>query len=201
MLQSWIDRRSWCQLRRSERQNSRKKKTTTETITETPPTRRTHPDFTPPAHSNNCLGAAVRPPEGRPCQGLMASENLRPNHTVASAPRLDRDTSAAAAATPGLPWGPGSGFSASSAPFSGHFRSHSQGQASASASSPAHDSSLDPTIRALLDQQAEIEAKIAALLPRKHGPDFKVELDMLRHKLKSLRAFADANRKQYSVFF
>lgn len=130
----------------------------------------------------------------------MASENLGPNHTVASAPRLDRDTSAAAATVaPGPSWGPGSGFSASSAPFPGHARSHSQGQASASASSPAHDSSLDPTIRALLDQQAEIEAKIAALLPRKHGLDFKVELAMLQHKFKSLRAFADDNRKQHST--
>lgn len=129
----------------------------------------------------------------------MASENLGPIHTVASAPRLDRDTSAAAAATitaPGPSWGPGFGFPAPSAPLTGHARSHSQGQAPASASSPAQDPSLDPTIRALLDQQAEIEAKIAALLPRKHGPDFKVELVMLRHKLKSLRAFADDNRKQ-----
>lgn len=126
----------------------------------------------------------------------MASENLGPNHTVASAPRLDRDTSAAAAAaTPGPSWGPGSVFPAPPAPFPGHARSHSQGQASASASSPAHDSSLDPTIRALLDQHAEIEAKIAALLPRKYGSDFKIELAMLRHKLKSLRAFADDNRK------
>lgn len=131
----------------------------------------------------------------------MASENLGPNHTVASTPRLDRDTSAAAATTaPGPSWGPGSGFPAPSAPFPGHARSHSQGHASASASSPACDSSLDPTIRALLDQQAEIEAKIAALLPRKHGLDFKVELAMLRHKLKSLRAFADDNRKQHSIF-
>lgn len=126
----------------------------------------------------------------------MASENLGPIHTVASAPRLDRDTSAAATTAPGPSWGPGFEFSAPSAPLHGHARSHSQGQASAAASSPAHDSSLDPTIRALLDQQAEIEAKIAALLPRKHGPDFKVELAMLQHKLKSLRAFADDNRKQ-----
>ncbi|KAG6363158.1 hypothetical protein INS49_008253 [Diaporthe citri] len=127
----------------------------------------------------------------------MASENPGPIHTVASAPRLDRDTSSAApsAATtaPGPSWIPGFGFPAPSAPLPGHARSHSQGQASAFASSPAHDSTLDPTIRALLDQQAEIEAKIAALLPRKHGPDFKVELAMLRHKFKSLRAFADDN--------
>lgn len=177
--------------------NLRKKETTAETIIKAIPTRRTHPDFTPPADSNHRLGAAVRPPERRPRQGPMASENLGPTHPVVSASRLDRDTSnAAAAATntaPGPSWGPGFGYSAS---LHGHGRSHSQGQTSASASSPAHDSSVDPTIRALLDQQAEIEAKIAALLPRKHGPDFKVELAMLRHKLKSLRAFADDNRKQ-----
>jgi len=127
----------------------------------------------------------------------MASENLGPAHTVTSASRLDRDTSTPVTTTaPGPSWGPGFGFSASSASLHGHAPGHSQGQASASASSPAHDSSLDPTIRALLDQQAEIEAKIAALLPRKYGPDFKVELAMLRHKLKSLRTFADDNRKQ-----
>lgn len=129
----------------------------------------------------------------------MASENLGPAHTVASAPRLDRDTPTSTAATtaaPGPSWGPGFEFSAPSAPLHGHVRGHSQGQAPASASSPAHDSSLDPTIKALLDQQAEIEAKIAALLPRKHGHDFRVELVMLRHKLKTLRAFADDNRKQ-----
>lgn len=132
----------------------------------------------------------------------MASENLGPAYPIASASRLDRDPSSAAPAVPTAPeapWGPGFGLSASSASFHGPVRSHSQGQASASASSPAHDSSLDPTIRALLDQQAEIEAKIAALLPRKHGPDFKVELAMLRHKLKSLRAFADENRKALRI--
>ncbi|POS70705.1 hypothetical protein DHEL01_v210901 [Diaporthe helianthi] len=126
----------------------------------------------------------------------MASENLGPAYPVASASRLDRDAFPPAAAAPTAresPWGPGSGLSASSASFHGRVRSHSHRQASASASSPAHDSSLDPTIRALLDQQTEIEAKIAALLPRKHGPDFKVELAMLRHKLKALRTFADDN--------
>ncbi|KAI3392151.1 hypothetical protein diail_6129 [Diaporthe ilicicola] len=131
----------------------------------------------------------------------MASENLGPIYTPASAPRLDRDSSAAIATTaPGPAWGLGIGSSVPSAPFHGRSYSHSRGQASASAASPAHDSALDPTIRALLDQQAEIEAKIAALLPRKQGLDFKAELAMLRHKLRSLRAFADDNRKQAAPY-
>lgn len=131
----------------------------------------------------------------------MASENLGPIHTVASAPRPDRDYSAAIATTAsGSGWGLGFSSSVPSVTFHGHSRSHSHGQASVPAVSPAHDSALDPTIRALLDQQAEIEAKIAALLPRKHGLDFKTELAMLRHKLKSLRAFADDNRKQAAPY-
>lgn len=56
---------------------------------------------------------------------------------------------------------------------------------------PPPDRWLDPTIRQLLDQQAEIQAKLAALLPHKYGPNTKVELDMLRHKLRVLRAYAD----------
>jgi hypothetical protein len=135
----------------------------------------------------------------------MASENLGLAHTVASDSRLDRDTSGATSTiAPGPSQGPDLGFPASSASLHGQVPSHSQGQgesqasalASASASGTANDSSLDPTIRALLGQQAEIEAKIAALLPRRHGPDLKVELAMLRHKFRSLRAFADDNREQ-----
>ncbi|KUI53992.1 Zinc finger protein RME1 [Cytospora mali] len=76
----------------------------------------------------------------------------------------------------------------------GHSYSLSQSQISSSTASLPYDSSLDPTIRALLDQQAEIEARLAALLPRKYGPNVRVELDMLRHKLRSLRAFAGDNR-------
>ncbi|KAF3762286.1 hypothetical protein M406DRAFT_235664, partial [Cryphonectria parasitica EP155] len=52
---------------------------------------------------------------------------------------------------------------------------------------------LDSAIRALLDQQAEIEARLAVLLPQKYGPNVKVEFDMLRHKLRTLRAFAEDN--------
>lgn len=80
-----------------------------------------------------------------------------------------------------------------------HSYNLSQGQASTSttitANSAPYDPSLDPTIRALLDQQADIEARLAALLPRKYGPNVKVELDMLRHKLRVLRAFAGDNRE------
>ncbi len=56
-----------------------------------------------------------------------------------------------------------------------------------------YDPSLDPAIKQLLDQQAEIQAKLAALLPQKYGPNIKVELDMLRHKHRALRAYAEDN--------
>ena len=58
-----------------------------------------------------------------------------------------------------------------------------------------YDPSLDPAIKALLDQQADIQAKLAALLPQKYGPNLAVELDNLRHKLRVLRVYADDNRK------
>lgn len=61
--------------------------------------------------------------------------------------------------------------------------------------SVASDLSPDPAIRALLDQQAEIEAKLAALLPRKYGPNIRLELHMLRHKLRALNAFASEHSK------
>ncbi|EAA36144.2 hypothetical protein GE21DRAFT_2303 [Neurospora crassa] len=60
-------------------------------------------------------------------------------------------------------------------------------------SSVPYGPSLDPAIKHLLDQQAEIQAKLAALLPQKYGPNIKVELDMLRHKYRVLRAYADEN--------
>lgn len=68
------------------------------------------------------------------------------------------------------------------------------------AGAPAYDPTLDPAIRALLDQQTEIQAKLATLLPQKYGPNIRVELDMLRHKLRILHAFASDNRKLYPVF-
>ncbi|KAK4117218.1 hypothetical protein N656DRAFT_22931 [Canariomyces notabilis] len=67
---------------------------------------------------------------------------------------------------------------------------------------PHYDPSLDPAIKHLLDQQAElqakhaeVQAKLAALLPQKYGPNIKVELEMLRHKHRVLRAYADDNRE------
>ncbi|KAK0718794.1 hypothetical protein B0T21DRAFT_295597 [Apiosordaria backusii] len=59
---------------------------------------------------------------------------------------------------------------------------------------PQYDPSLDPTIKHLLEQQAEIQARLAVLLPQKYGPNIKVELEMLRHKHRVLRAYADDNQ-------
>lgn len=55
---------------------------------------------------------------------------------------------------------------------------------------PGLDPSLDPTIRLLFEQQAEIQAKLAALLPAKYVPNSRLELDMLRSKLRSLETYA-----------
>jgi hypothetical protein len=63
---------------------------------------------------------------------------------------------------------------------------------------PPYDPALEPAIRQLLDQQAEIQAKLAALLPQKYGPNAKVEVDMLRHKLHVLEAYATDNRELFS---
>jgi hypothetical protein len=59
----------------------------------------------------------------------------------------------------------------------------------------APDPTLDDTIRQLLDQEAEIRAKLATLLPVRYGPNPKLELDMLRHKVRVLEAYADHHRK------
>ncbi|KAK1688193.1 zinc finger protein [Colletotrichum godetiae] len=53
------------------------------------------------------------------------------------------------------------------------------------------DPGLDSAIRQLLDQQAEIQARLAALLPAKYGLNAKLELDMLRHKLRVLQAYSE----------
>ncbi|KAJ0311855.1 hypothetical protein COL516b_000915 [Colletotrichum fioriniae] len=53
------------------------------------------------------------------------------------------------------------------------------------------DPGLDSAIRQLLDQQAEIQARLAALLPAKYGLNVKLELDMLRHKLRVLQAYSE----------
>ncbi|PKS07887.1 hypothetical protein jhhlp_006495 [Lomentospora prolificans] len=42
----------------------------------------------------------------------------------------------------------------------------------------------------LADQQAEVQAQLAALFPAKYGSNVKLELLMLRHKLHALRAYA-----------
>lgn len=60
---------------------------------------------------------------------------------------------------------------------------------------PAFDPFLDPTIRDLFQQQAEIQAKIAALLPTRYPPNTTIELDMLRHKFKALQSFVDRQRE------
>ncbi|KAK4187986.1 hypothetical protein QBC35DRAFT_216147 [Podospora australis] len=72
-----------------------------------------------------------------------------------------------------------------------HPGTHTQGP---SHQLPPYDPSLEPAIKHLLDQQAEIQARLAVLLPQKYGPNIKVELEMLRHKLRGLRAYADDNQ-------
>ncbi|KAI0478741.1 hypothetical protein GGR56DRAFT_338597 [Xylariaceae sp. FL0804] len=61
------------------------------------------------------------------------------------------------------------------------------------------DPALDPTIRRLFEQQADIQARLAALLPAKYGPDSKLELDMLRHKLRALEVYAQRRNFAGSV--
>jgi hypothetical protein len=62
-----------------------------------------------------------------------------------------------------------------------------------------YDPALDPAIKQLLDQQAEIQARLAALLPQKYGPNVKLELEMLHHKLRVLRAYAEDNQLSGSI--
>jgi hypothetical protein len=49
-------------------------------------------------------------------------------------------------------------------------------------------SDKDAKLQALLDQQAQIQAQIKALLPNNDGPDFRQELTMLNHKHKILKS-------------
>ena len=58
-----------------------------------------------------------------------------------------------------------------------------------SVAAPGFDPSLDPTIRRLFEQQAEIQAKLAALLPARRMPNGQLELAMLRHKLHALETY------------
>jgi hypothetical protein len=57
---------------------------------------------------------------------------------------------------------------------------------------------LDSRIQQLRDQQADIQAQLAQLLPLKYGPNIKLELEMLRHKLVVLEAYARDNSKMLS---
>lgn len=59
------------------------------------------------------------------------------------------------------------------------------------------DSGTESAIRRLLnrqaqltDQQAQVQAELATLLPSQYGSNIKLELHMLRHKLHALRAYA-----------
>ncbi|KAF4414161.1 hypothetical protein CFRS1_v008629 [Colletotrichum fructicola] len=61
------------------------------------------------------------------------------------------------------------------------------------------DPAVDTAIRQLLDQQAEIQARLAALLPAKYGPNVKLELDMLRHKLRVLQTYSDHHQISSSI--
>ncbi|KAH6627977.1 hypothetical protein F5144DRAFT_290098 [Chaetomium tenue] len=111
----------------------------------------------------------------------MATENLAPpalSLPPISAPsvRPDRDSLTAPSPAVTTPLGPG-------APPAAPIPPHQQ-----------YDPALDPAIKQLLDQQAEIQARLAALLPQKYGPNVKLELEMLHHKLRVLRAYAEDNQ-------
>jgi hypothetical protein len=55
-------------------------------------------------------------------------------------------------------------------------------------SSISSNSNADVKLKALLDQQARIQAEIASLAPVQNGVDFRNELVMLSHKYKILKA-------------
>ena len=56
---------------------------------------------------------------------------------------------------------------------------------------PSSRADVDGAIRRLLDQQADIRAKLAVLVAAQHGLDLPQELDMLRHNLRVLRDVVD----------
>ena len=60
---------------------------------------------------------------------------------------------------------------------------------------PSQDPAVDQVVKRLLEQQADIQARLAALAPARFRPDIKRELPMLRHKLHVLQAYADHNSK------
>lgn len=121
----------------------------------------------------------------------MAAENTGTGLADPTAHRPDRDLPALASTS----LRPGFGHGAEMAPTLLSASLHNFSFGHSHSTSHSSDPNLEPTIRALLDQQAEIDAKLAALLPRKYGPNVRVELDMLRHKLRALRALASDNRE------
>ncbi|KAM4059392.1 zinc finger protein [Hirsutella rhossiliensis] len=50
---------------------------------------------------------------------------------------------------------------------------------------------IDGAIRHLLDEQAAIQSRLAVLVAAQHGLDLPLELDMLRHKLRVVKALVD----------
>ena len=68
----------------------------------------------------------------------------------------------------------------------------SSAAAADSAFSP-HD--LDAVIQRLLDQQADLQARLSGLYVARYGFDARQELDMLRHKVRTLEIIADGQGK------
>lgn len=64
---------------------------------------------------------------------------------------------------------------------------HQLGHASLSGPPPSSNNDADVKLKALLDQQARIQAEIASLAPVQNGVDFRNELVMLNHKYKILK--------------
>ncbi|KAJ1333030.1 PR domain zinc finger protein 5 [Microdochium nivale] len=56
----------------------------------------------------------------------------------------------------------------------------------------SYDPALDPTIRGLFEQQAQIQAKLANLLPAHYATTERAELNLLQHKLRALETFAQS---------
>ena len=57
------------------------------------------------------------------------------------------------------------------------------------------DPALDPTIRGLFEQQVQIQAKLASLLPAYYTTSERAELSLLQHKLRALETFAQSQRE------
>ncbi|KAH7031602.1 uncharacterized protein B0I36DRAFT_243411 [Microdochium trichocladiopsis] len=55
------------------------------------------------------------------------------------------------------------------------------------------DPALDPTIRGLFEQQAQIQARLANLLPAYYTMTERAELGLLQHKLRALETFVQSN--------